>query len=401
MSDLIFAPLEDKPQELCVDELNEAWECLMIDPSACPCFDVPSFADTFHKEIRKQFYSTQAWLPPTDTYFCEVANQRVCQHYDIMQSCCCNNVTTKYRECLINNILVWELPIPQPCTASCDKETVPEIVERGEGPYETKSSTTGSNNKFVTMTLVIVLCIAMIIIIVAAALILIRYKRHNMILKKHASTRSLGRQGISSSTINTTKKQSEKLEDDDSCQEKSEGNEVEDGIDHGTIDDPSTSDHSTIKTAEVPSLYCIEDGINTMDVPAVDMTPSIYQKSQKQETNTTTACKNQKLFQIKKQLKKERSETRSVLSKLDKAIRVCEERIERSKSHSEQLNAISADSNSVTTREALKKDIKDSQEKIHRLEEAMKIYAQRLSETEVELERFRKDNPNLINEVPY
>jgi chromosome segregation ATPase len=55
----------------------------------------------------------------------------------------------------------------------------------------------------------------------------------------------------------------------------------------------------------------------------------------------------------------------------------------------------------VTTREALKKDIKDSQEKIHRLEEAMKIYAQRLSETEVELKRFRKDNPNLINEVPY
>jgi hypothetical protein len=251
----------------------------------------------------------------------------------------------------------------------------------------------------VTITLSVVLGTVMVLFLVVA----LRYYHlgRNRGPKRKPSKHSMGpserdsndepaacTRDVSSSTISTTRKQTEPFEE----------NDIEVADPSHADDDSSESDHSTIKTMDASCLY-IEDGVNnSTNVPAVDMTPSVYHKHQKQSHKPETTETNQKLLQMKERLKKERRETKSVISKLDGAIRICERRIELSKLHAKRLGDVSDDSQSVTTREALRKDITESNDKINRLEETIALYSKRLKETEAELRRFRKVNPSLVRE---
>jgi len=433
MSDSIFSPLEDKPkgEAECVEELNAAWACLMIDPSECPCFEVASFSDSFPKEIRKQFYSAQAWLPATDAYFCEVANQRVCQHYDIMQSCCCTESTAIYRECYINKVLVWELPIPKPCEASCDDETLAAVVTTpSTTEYTAENVTEKDSNAAITVLAVVLSLLVLIIGIGAGAYFFSRKKVLRENQKQVGSERPSGdNEGIDRARQSSERETSISTVGSNMRRREAFGDE-EVGIPTQAVeeDDASSTDHSTIKTVDV-STFCrssYEDA--SLNIPAVDMTPSVYKQSKQQgqkkgmqlpsmasgvsesihivgttnETEGTNSSKGMngdknktKLLRTKERLKKERNETKASLAKLDRAIQHCERRIQESKSEEEQLDH---DSCSARTRQEIKKDINEHKERILTLEENIQHYLGRFKETEEELRLFQRENPNLINE---
>lgn len=189
----------------CQFELEQSVVCVQTNPDLCGCFmDTSNLAESFPKEIRRQFYSAQAWLPPTDQYFCEVANQRVCQHYDVVQACCCNEFTTLYRECFINKYLVLELPIAGPCTAGCDSMNsyggavndvpsqdnifAPTVMTQGQGSDE------GRNGKTTAITLGILLG-ALLFTAVAGGFFML-YRRNRAVVSKDEEEDMRQRGGI-------------------------------------------------------------------------------------------------------------------------------------------------------------------------------------------------------------
>jgi hypothetical protein len=123
-------PSEDNPNsflEPCEAELFEANVCVQANSEdGCECFDPGTFLTTFAKQIRQQFYSAMALVPVTDPDFCSVANQRVCDHFGVMQSCCCQMQTTAYRQCLFDTVLVKELPVPDDCKDICERIVTPK-----------------------------------------------------------------------------------------------------------------------------------------------------------------------------------------------------------------------------------------------------------------------------------
>jgi hypothetical protein len=137
-------PGEDNPDsflEPCEAELFEANACVQANSEdGCDCFDPGTFVTTFAKQIRQQFYSAMAFVPVTDPEFCTVANQRVCDHFGIMQSCCCQMQTTAYRQCLFDTILVKELPVPDGCKDICERVVTPR--NRGISSPETTTDKT-------------------------------------------------------------------------------------------------------------------------------------------------------------------------------------------------------------------------------------------------------------------
>jgi hypothetical protein len=94
----------------------------VIGPFECDCFDTSTaFQGDFIEKTRSSFLSSQAFVSPQDPGFCEAANQKVCDYYQVNQSCCCQFETEAARICLVERVLPNELmtPLIEPCANDC------------------------------------------------------------------------------------------------------------------------------------------------------------------------------------------------------------------------------------------------------------------------------------------
>jgi hypothetical protein len=106
----------------CQTELTEAFICTQVlGPAECDCFDPAAFTTAFEQQTRESFLGTQAFVSTVDPSFCSLANDQVCDYYEMNQSCCCQYETEQYRKCLFETVLVNELqaPLAEPCKNTC------------------------------------------------------------------------------------------------------------------------------------------------------------------------------------------------------------------------------------------------------------------------------------------
>lgn len=271
----------------CIQEMNMASSCMEANIDDCGCFyeGIVAFRQEFPKEIRKQFYSAQAWLPSTDLYFCEVANQRVCRNYQTVQSCCCIAQTTAYKDCFINNVLIYELPIPSGCLSTCEStvELRPDVTG-GETVIKEiyYDNDTNQNSTIITAVLASVLGL----FVVVGTILGIRYcqkkKRKNEIKNgvgdatKSPTLDSSSQEGSSSTKKNiNAAEEGMCIHDDDivTPDDEEDGSESSD-----------SSDNSTIQTQELTHPRSFGDMMSLESkTPAVDVTPSIYQAKEKKK----------------------------------------------------------------------------------------------------------------------
>mmetsp|Transcript_4270 Transcript_4270/g.10678 ORF Transcript_4270/g.10678 Transcript_4270/m.10678 type:complete len:598 (+) Transcript_4270:221-2014(+) len=304
----LFAPSQENPMEeeaapavvsqavvateynTCIQEMNVVSSCMEASIDDCGCFyeGIVAFRQEFPREIRKQFYSAQAWLPSTDLYFCEVANQRVCRNYQTVQSCCCTEQTTAYKDCFINNVLIYELPIPSGCYSTCES-TVELRPDVAGGPTVVEEinydNDTNQNSTIITAVLASVLGV----FVVVGTILFIRYcqrkKRKNKIKNKNGvvdATKSPTLDSSSQEGSSSTKKNIKAAEEgmcihDDNIvsfdDDKEDGSESSD-----------SSDNSTIQTKEMTHPRSFGDMMSLASkTPAVDVTPSIYQAKERKK----------------------------------------------------------------------------------------------------------------------
>jgi len=106
----------------CQQQLQAAVVCLQFTPPGeCGCFQPgEDFSISFEEDTRRAYMSSQAFVSPLKSNFCDVSNQRVCDFYNTNQSCCCQSETAVYRQCLVENVFPLELPLPvAPETTAC------------------------------------------------------------------------------------------------------------------------------------------------------------------------------------------------------------------------------------------------------------------------------------------
>jgi hypothetical protein len=120
-------------QDPCGEFVENAFVCLQVrGPMECGCFgDISIFLDDFLSTTRENFLSTMAFVAPQSPTFCDAANDRVCEFYTTNQSCCCQAETEMARQCLVENVLSNELPMPlaEPCKSDCS----PKVEEKSDG----------------------------------------------------------------------------------------------------------------------------------------------------------------------------------------------------------------------------------------------------------------------------
>mmetsp|Transcript_4271 Transcript_4271/g.10682 ORF Transcript_4271/g.10682 Transcript_4271/m.10682 type:complete len:593 (+) Transcript_4271:221-1999(+) len=312
----LFAPSQENPMEeeaapavvsqavvateynTCIQEMNVVSSCMEASIDDCGCFyeGIVAFRQEFPREIRKQFYSAQAWLPSTDLYFCEVANQRVCRNYQTVQSCCCTEQTTAYKDCFINNVLIYELPIPSGCYSTCES-TVELRPDVAGGPTVVKEihydSDTNQKNTIITVLLASVLGVFVVVGTILGIRYCQRKKRKNKIKNKNGiidATKSPTLDSSSQEGSSSTKKNI-KAAEEGMCIHDDDVVSSDDGKEDGS--EPSdSSDNSTIQTKEMTHPRSFGDMISLASkTPAVDVTPSIYQaKEKKKHHSKSSSC---------------------------------------------------------------------------------------------------------------
>lgn len=122
--------------DLCSNELSAANNCLQVSgDTACECYeDINDFPTSFPSAMRVTFSSAQAFALPSDPFFCDTANARVCGVFKSDFACCCQDEVEAYRKCLFNKVLVPSIPtVEQTCEDSCSWNTITKPNEGGSG----------------------------------------------------------------------------------------------------------------------------------------------------------------------------------------------------------------------------------------------------------------------------
>jgi hypothetical protein len=113
---------EDVLKDQCAESLLLANICVQITPGCEECFNTLTFRDAFPRDISYQFLSAMAFVPQTNTGFCEVARERVCENYETNQSCCCQAETAAYRKCAFNKVLMPQVGwLEGQCNDRCEE----------------------------------------------------------------------------------------------------------------------------------------------------------------------------------------------------------------------------------------------------------------------------------------
>lgn len=428
----------------CVVEMNDSVACLQRNEDSCACFDFPRFRENFPKELRKQFYSAQAWLPATDLAFCEVANQRVCQHNEVMQSCCCTEATTRYKDCYINNVLIYELPIPGGCQATCESTLeLSPTVTGADGEVVTVVYKNGNNTLFVAIVGAL-----LGLLVIGGSIGGYFMCRHYQQKKQKEDPRNKGASDGYPTIART------------SLEESYTGHEYPDYVERGvmSMDDDgekSTSDesydNSTIRTKELSHPQAFSDSLTNSPIQAVDITPSVHLAKEKRTSATTHPqliptiqeeevsadgpnflgfqCKpptkdclplvnlasRQKLSSFLiipltaasfqgtstwtgsykrtiEEVKKDRENTNQILSRLQATREDLQKLIEKSKAEAKSLSC--QDPMSEWSRNEIAKEIKEIKLKLKQLDQAKTYYEGHLDLIKGELKLLRQESVN-------
>jgi hypothetical protein len=134
----------------CAELLRLANICVQIDPQACvTCFDPVTFQTALLQETTREFQKAMGFAVPSDPTFCDVAKQKVCDNYIATQSCCCQEETAAYRQCLFNEVLVPSVGLSSAqCSDTCSQK------EGGEG-----SSSGGSTEAIIGIIVALVILV--------------------------------------------------------------------------------------------------------------------------------------------------------------------------------------------------------------------------------------------------
>jgi hypothetical protein len=445
-------------QNTCTQEMNTAVTCLQQNIDECGCFvnGVVSFRDDFPRDIRKQFYSAQAWLPSTDLFFCEVANQRVCRNYETVQSCCCTEQTTSYKDCFINNVLIYELPIPSGCYSTCEStvELRPDVA--GGGAVEVVY--TNDSNKNSTI-LVVVLAGVLGIVLIVGALIGFRYQKKKWIKRKNEVEKSARSEVAGSSGLSRRKSKSSPTLKDGSTSEEESSSKKQLGLAEEGMVDPcgnsgrrnsqdqaidrsesseSSDDNSTIRTKEMTYPRSFDDGMSLpSNTAAVDLTPSIYQAKRKsgggsnlmlsprpsrineegdgqeegQESRNSYSvhgllgslgknlpsnggsCSQSPVQRTVDDVKKDRDDTKDVLLRLETTQVELQRLMEKSKA--EALALSGNDPMSEWSRNEITKELREIKVKMMQLQDAKKFYETQLATFKTELKLLKLEDSSL------
>jgi hypothetical protein len=106
----------------CFNEFSNANFCLQVNgPANCECYDdIDAFPTAFPQAMQVTFSSAQAFAFPSDPFFCDTANERVCDNFKRDFACCCQGEVEAYRKCLFNKVFVPAVPdIQGTCEDSC------------------------------------------------------------------------------------------------------------------------------------------------------------------------------------------------------------------------------------------------------------------------------------------
>jgi hypothetical protein len=112
-----------------LNEFSDANVCLQVNgPANCDCYDdINAFPTSFPQVMQMSFSSAQAFAFPSDPFFCDTANERVCDDFKRDFACCCQDEVEAYRKCLFNKVFVPAVPdIQGTCEDSCSWKATDE-----------------------------------------------------------------------------------------------------------------------------------------------------------------------------------------------------------------------------------------------------------------------------------